>query len=71
MTVSSAGVEDSAPILSRERIIAKPGFNRWLVPPGRACHPSLHRHGIRLLGVLAAALGARGVRRAQQVAART
>src|SRR5437764_13194915 len=23
----------SAPLLSRERIIAGPGFNRWLVPP--------------------------------------
>ena len=33
MTVSSAGVEDSAPFLSRERIVAGPGFNRWLVPP--------------------------------------
>ena len=37
MTVSSAGVEASAPLLSRERIIAKPGFNRWLVPPAALC----------------------------------
>jgi len=27
------GTRQSAPFLSRERIIAKPGFNRWLVPP--------------------------------------
>ncbi len=25
--------QDQAPILSKERIVAKPGFNRWLVPP--------------------------------------
>jgi MFS family permease len=37
MTVSSAGVEVNAPLLSRERIIAKPGFNRWLVPPAALC----------------------------------
>jgi MFS family permease len=32
MTVTSVAHE-AAPLLSRERIIAKPGFNRWLVPP--------------------------------------
>jgi MFS family permease len=26
-----------APVLSRERIIAKPGFNRWMVPPAALC----------------------------------
>ena len=26
-----------AGILDRERIIAKPGFNRWLVPPAALC----------------------------------
>lgn len=29
----SAGGPVQAGILDRERIIAKPGFNRWLVPP--------------------------------------
>ena len=24
-------------LLDRERIIAKPGFNRWLVPPAALC----------------------------------
>ncbi|MDH4981233.1 OFA family MFS transporter [Hyphomicrobium sp. D-2] len=33
-TTSAAG---SAPLLSRERIVAKPGFNRWLVPPAALC----------------------------------
>ncbi len=34
MTVSSATADGTPPgLLSRERIIAKPGFNRWLVPP--------------------------------------
>jgi MFS family permease len=34
MSASTAGVGDSTPpLLSRERIVAKPGFNRWLVPP--------------------------------------
>lgn len=34
MTASSVGAGGRAPgLLSRERIIAKPGFNRWLVPP--------------------------------------
>jgi MFS family permease len=34
MTATSVGAGGSAPgLLSRERIIAKPGFNRWLVPP--------------------------------------
>ena len=34
MTANSASLGESAPgLLTRERIIAKPGFNRWLVPP--------------------------------------
>jgi len=36
MTSLAQGASDinqAAPFLSRERIIAKPGFNRWLVPP--------------------------------------
>jgi MFS family permease len=34
MTATSVGAGGTAPgLLSRERIIAKPGFNRWLVPP--------------------------------------
>jgi len=34
MTASSASAGAAAPgLLSRERIVAKPGFNRWLVPP--------------------------------------
>jgi MFS family permease len=33
---------ESAPLLSRERIIAAPGFNRWLVPPAAlAIHLSI------------------------------
>jgi hypothetical protein len=46
---------DEAGFLSKERIIAGPGFNRWLVPPRRPSHPPVHRHGLRLFGVLAAA----------------
>jgi MFS family permease len=35
---STASVEAARPpLLSRERIIAKPGFNRWLVPPAALC----------------------------------
>ena len=35
---STTSLEDGgAPLLSRERIIAKPGFNRWLVPPAALC----------------------------------
>ncbi|MFA6140253.1 MAG: OFA family MFS transporter [Hyphomicrobium sp.] len=35
---STASVGDAGPaLLSRERIIAKPGFNRWLVPPAALC----------------------------------
>jgi len=38
MTAASATAgETSASLLSRERIIAKPGFNRWLVPPAALC----------------------------------
>jgi MFS family permease len=35
---STASLGDATPaLLSRERIIAKPGFNRWLVPPAALC----------------------------------
>ncbi len=34
-TATTAGV--GASLFSRERIIAKPGFNRWLVPPAALC----------------------------------
>ena len=38
MTAASAFVGGTSPaLLSRERIIAKPGFNRWLVPPAALC----------------------------------
>ena len=38
MTASTVIAGDAAPgLLSRERIIAKPGFNRWLVPPAALC----------------------------------
>ncbi len=30
---SSGGVLAGTGLLDRERIIARPGFNRWLVPP--------------------------------------
>ena len=34
MTAISIGLREAAPgLLTRERIIAEPGFNRWLVPP--------------------------------------
>lgn len=32
-TTETLGMPASAGLLDRERIIAKPGFNRWLVPP--------------------------------------
>src|SRR5581483_868195 len=33
---------ESAPLLSRDRIVAAPGFNRWLVPPAAlAIHLSI------------------------------
>lgn len=35
-TTASLG-DAGAPLFSRERIIAKPGFNRWLVPPAALC----------------------------------
>ena len=38
MTTASATAGAVSPaLLSRERIIAKPGFNRWLVPPAALC----------------------------------
>jgi MFS family permease len=41
--------------LSKERTIAKPGFNRWLIPPcALATHP-LHRAGVRAQRVQPAA----------------
>lgn len=33
ITTTETGLAGAAGILDRERIIAKPGFNRWLVPP--------------------------------------
>src|SRR5476649_1473407 len=59
-TSTAAGSNAAQPaFLSKERIIAKPGFNRWLVPPAAlAIH--LHRHGLRVLGVLAAAVQGAG-----------
>ncbi len=34
MSAISIGLREAAPgLLTRERIIAEPGFNRWLVPP--------------------------------------
>jgi MFS family permease len=33
MSVATAPAPEAAPLLSRERIVAKPGFNRWLAPP--------------------------------------
>ncbi len=33
ITTDEAGLAGAVGILDRERIIAKPGFNRWLVPP--------------------------------------
>ena len=55
-TVRGTGelVDAGLGLLDRERIIAKAGFNRWLVPPGRALHSSVHRHGVRLQRLLAA-----------------
>jgi MFS family permease len=35
-TVASTAAAEP-PVLSRERIIAKPGFNRWMVPPAALC----------------------------------
>ena len=38
MTSAGSTAGDTSPgLLSRERIIAKPGFNRWLVPPAALC----------------------------------
>lgn len=31
--IRSPGASQPSPFLSKERIIARPGFNRWLVPP--------------------------------------
>ncbi len=36
MTSSATGAHEPG-LLERERIIAKPGFNRWLVPPAALC----------------------------------
>src|SRR3546814_4332828 len=32
-SITADGIADQPAFLSKERIIAKPGFNRWLVPP--------------------------------------
>jgi hypothetical protein len=45
-----------AGLLDRERIVARAGFNRWLVTACRTSHPSVHRHGLWLFGLLAAAV---------------
>ena len=37
MAANATGGEAVPALLSRERIIAKPGFNRWLVPPAALC----------------------------------
>ena len=34
--------------LDRDHTIAAPGYSRWLVPPGRALYPFVHRPGLRL-----------------------
>ena len=50
-----------AGLLSRERIVAEPGFNRWLVPPAAlAIHLSIG-HGLRFQRLLAAAEQAIGI----------
>ncbi len=36
---AEAGALGSPGILDRERIVAKAGFNRWLVPPAALGHP--------------------------------
>ncbi len=37
MTGAAIGAGESPGLLDRERIVAKPGFNRWLVPPAALC----------------------------------
>ncbi len=37
MSAASGSAVAEPSLLSRERIIAKPGFNRWLVPPAALC----------------------------------
>lgn len=37
MTTTTSVADATPPLLSRERIIAKAGFNRWLVPPAALC----------------------------------
>ena len=43
-------------ILDKERIIAQARLQSLAGAAGRALHPSLHRHGLRLQRVLAAAV---------------
>ena len=57
MAAATVGVGQRAPgLLSRERIIAKPGFNRWLVPQPHlqsifalACHTASASSGFHWL----------------------
>lgn len=37
MTAASPAATPSPGFLDRERIIARAGFNRWLVPPAALC----------------------------------
>ncbi|MFN5291669.1 MAG: MFS transporter, partial [Planctomycetia bacterium] len=37
MTKSFSKGETLSGFLSRERIVAEPGFNRWMVPPAALC----------------------------------
>ena len=53
---TAEGIPPGVGLLDRERIIARPGFNRWLVPPAALGNPSVHRHGLWLQRVLAAAV---------------
>src|SRR5215472_6418765 len=40
--MTTTSLPDSPPLLSRDRIVAKPSFNRWLVPPAAlAIHLSI------------------------------
>jgi MFS family permease len=37
MTAGASGADEAYGLLDRERIIAKAGFNRWMVPPAALC----------------------------------
>ena len=63
MTGASSLAQDRSPggigLLDRERIIAKPGFNRWLVPPAALCIHLCIGMAYGFSRVLAAAVAAR------------